>query len=66
MRGHRTGFQSPLAPGIEQYIAFKRALGRQFATEERALRLLDRFLVERRVGDLKGITPEILESFLAG
>lgn len=60
-----TGFQSPLAVGIKQHIAFKRALGRRFATEERALRLLDRFLVERHVQRVQEITPEILAAFLA-
>ena len=59
-----TGFQSPLADGIQQYIAFKRALGCRFATEDRTLRLLDRFLVERRVRNLDAITPELLASFL--
>ena len=29
-----TGFKSPLAGGIQQYVAFKRALGRRFATED--------------------------------
>jgi site-specific recombinase XerD len=62
---HWTGFQSLLAAGIQQYIAFKRALGRRFATEERTLRLLDRFLIERRVGTLQEITPDILAAFLA-
>lgn len=60
-----TGFSSPLAAGIQQHIAFKRALGRRFASEERTLRLLDRFLVERRVESLQDITPEILVAFLA-
>lgn len=60
-----TGFHSPLAAGIQQHIAFKRALGRGFATEERTLRLLDRFLVEQHVETLQEITPEILAAFLA-
>ncbi len=60
-----TGFRSPLAAGIQQYVAFKRALGRRFATEERALRLLDRFLVEHRVQSTEEISPEIVATFLA-
>jgi len=60
-----TGFKSPLAGGIQQYVAFKRALGRRFATEERALRLLDRFLTDHRVQCPETISPEILETFLA-
>jgi site-specific recombinase XerD len=60
-----TGFKSPLAHGIRQYVAFKRALGRSFATEERALRLLDHFLVEHRVQTIEEISPEILATFMA-
>ena len=60
-----TGFKSPLASGIRQYVASKRALGRKFATEERALHLLDHFLVEHRVQSIEEISPEILASFMA-
>jgi len=59
-----TGFHSPLATGIRQYVAFKRALGRHFATEDRTLRLLDRFLVEQGVQRVEEITPDLLASFL--
>ncbi len=59
-----TGFKSPLAEGICQYIDFKRALGRRFATEERALRLLDSFLVEHRVRSIEALSPELFETFL--
>ena len=45
-----TGFASPLAAHIEAFLAFKRALGCLFRVEERALRLLDHFLVEQHVG----------------
>ncbi len=40
-------FASLLAPVIVNYVAFKRGLGRQYRTECRVLRLLDRFLVAR-------------------
>jgi integrase len=59
------GFHSPLAHHIEQYLAIKRALGCRFATEDRMLRLLDRFLVEQRIGCIEDITGECLEQFLA-
>ena len=52
-------FRSPLADGIRAFVAYKRALRRRFDTEERALRLLDRYLCEQK------ITAETLERFLA-
>jgi integrase len=39
---------SILAPTIQGYLTLKRALGRQYAGEERVLAQLDRFLVGRR------------------
>lgn len=65
MRTAWTGFHSPLAAHIEQYLATKRALGCKFASEDRMLRLLDRFLVEQRVGSMDNITGECLDQFLA-
>jgi site-specific recombinase XerD len=59
------GFQSPLAAEIRQFLAHKRALARKFAVEEKALRLLDRYLVERDVRVLDQITPDLLDTFLA-
>jgi site-specific recombinase XerD len=60
-----TGFHSLLASDITQYLATKRALGCKFATEDRTLRLLDRFLVERQVRRLDDITSACLAEFLA-
>jgi site-specific recombinase XerD len=57
-------FRSILAEPIEQFIAYKRALGRRFATEDRQLLLFDRFLFERDVDTLGAITPELVKSFL--
>jgi integrase len=65
MRAAWSGFRSPLAGHIEQYLAAKRALGCKFATEDRVLRLLDRFLVDQRVVSMADITGECLERFLA-
>jgi len=65
MRAAWDGFRSILAGHIEQYLATKRALGCKFATEERSLRLLDRFLVDQRVARLGDISGECLEQFLA-
>ena len=55
---------SPLAGAIQRFVAHKRALNRRYDTEEQALRLLDRYLVERGVTDLAGVTPDVLSAFL--
>jgi site-specific recombinase XerD len=59
-------FQSPLAEGIERFLAYKRALGRRFDTEEKQLRLFDRFLIHHALARVEDITPELLAQFLAG
>jgi site-specific recombinase XerD len=64
MTGQPDGFRSPLAAEIRQFLAHKRALAREFAVEEKALRLLDRYLVERDVRALEQITPDLLDAFL--
>jgi site-specific recombinase XerD len=60
-----TDLGSPLAEPIRHFVAHKRALNRRFDTEERALRLLDRYLVGHGVADLAGVTPAVLDAFLA-
>jgi site-specific recombinase XerD len=59
------GFRSPVATGIERFLAHKRALGCRFRTEEKALCLLDRFLVERGIKTHDEIGAELIEAFLA-
>jgi site-specific recombinase XerD len=59
------GFQGPIAVPIERYLAQKRALGCRFSTEERALRLLDRFLIERGIRAMEEIEPDLMKAFLA-
>ena len=58
-------FRSPLAEGIERFLAYKRALGRRFDTEQKQLRLFDRFLVQQALTDLAEITPDLVAEFLA-
>ena len=65
MRAAWCGFCSPLACHIERYLAAKRAVGCKFTTEDRTLRLLDRYLVEQRVQSLGEVTGACLEQFLA-
>lgn len=64
MKSSWTGFQSPLASGIDAFLAHKRALGCLFRVEELSLRLFDRFLSEREVAILSAITPEVVDAFL--
>jgi site-specific recombinase XerD len=59
------GFSSILADGIQAYLEYKRAIKRKFRTEEMALRLLDRYLMEHRIAALTAITPLVIEDFLA-
>lgn len=65
MRSVWAGFRSPLAAHIEAFLAFKRGLGCLFRVEELSLRLLDRFLIEKRVAGAADVTPEIIDAFLA-
>jgi integrase len=60
-----TGFRSPLARGIELFLAHKRALGYHVRTTESGLRLLDRFLVEQHAEKIEAIMPAVIEAFLA-
>jgi integrase len=57
-------FQSALAAGFCDFLALKRALGRRYRTEEAALRLLDRFLVQQKVTGPDELTAELLDAFL--
>jgi site-specific recombinase XerD len=59
------GFESLLATAIQQFLDHKRALARKFLVEEKALRLLDRYLVEHDVHAPEQITSDLLDAFLA-
>lgn len=65
MKRHELSWSSPLAEGIVQFLAHKRALGRRFHVEEATLRLFDRFLVEQHITTLDAITPDVVDAFLA-
>jgi integrase len=58
------GFRSPLAAGFTAFLAHKRALGRRYLTEERDLRLFDRFLVMEGLAPGAALTPALIEKFL--
>lgn len=59
------GFQSPLAEGIRNFLAYKRTLGQSFLTEEYALRSLDAFLVQQHVQTIEDIDTRLIEAFLS-
>lgn len=61
----RYGFSSFLGSDIEQFIAHKRSVGRRFEVEEKTLRLLDEFLLQRCVCALDIVTPALIDEFLA-
>jgi site-specific recombinase XerD len=64
MNARWISFRSPLAEGIQRFLDARRAVGRKYFNEERALRLLDRFLVDQAVTRIDQITAEVLDRFL--
>jgi site-specific recombinase XerD len=58
-------FHSCMAAGIARFLEHHRALGKRFANEEHALRLLDHYLVEHEVMAIEQVTSAVLESFLS-
>lgn len=56
---------STLADPIKRFVAHKRSLGRSYANEAKALRLLDRYLAGQNVQCLERVTPALIEAFLA-
>jgi site-specific recombinase XerD len=59
------GFKSALADDLARFVAHKRTLGRSYHTEVGALRLFDRFLVERNILQPETVTPDVIEAFMA-
>lgn len=64
MSARASDLQSPLATPIRAFLTHHRALGKRFDTEESALRLLDRYLMEQGVDSLDAITANLLDAFL--
>lgn len=50
---------------VERFLAHRRALGRKYLSEQSELTLLVRFAHARGVENLSGLTPQLLEEFLA-
>ena len=59
-----TELQSVLAAEITDFLRHQRSLGKRFINEERALRLLDRYLVSEKVKTIAEITPTLVDAFL--
>lgn len=57
-------FTSALASEMATFVDAKRALGRRYGNEERALRLFDRFLAQAGVHGPAEVTPAVVEAFL--
>jgi site-specific recombinase XerD len=64
MKTNEPVFRSFLAGEMEDFINHKRALMRRYDTEERALRLPDRYLAEQEVMEISAVTVECIEAFL--
>lgn len=58
-------FHSILAEPLEAFVVLKRALGCRFETEERQLRMLDRFVIAQGITTLEALSPGLVEAFLA-
>ncbi len=54
-----------LAAVVADFLAHKRALGRKYLSEEATLHLLLAFTDQHRVTELSGLTPELLDGFVA-
>ena len=61
----KSATKGPLADSIELYLSHKHALGKELATVGPMLFLLDRFLVEQRVAELRQITAAHIDAFVA-
>ena len=65
MKRQRQVFQSKVAIAMQDFLNYHRALGKCFDTEEWALGLFDRYLMEQNVQVLTAITPLLAENFLS-
>jgi integrase len=59
-----TRFRSFLGPDIEQFLGYKRSLGRRFDVEEKALALLDAYLLRKQIRSFSQVTPTVVDEFL--
>jgi site-specific recombinase XerD len=60
----KEAFRSILAGGVSRFLDHKRAVGRRFDVEEKTLRLLDAFLIERDICSLDAVSSDVIDEFL--
>ena len=65
MKRQRQALRSAAAGAMRDFLNHHRALGKRFDTEEWALGLFDRYLLEQKIQVLAAITPLMVESFLS-
>lgn len=65
MKPRRHGFRSVMGPDIEQFLAYKRALGRRYDVEEKTLALFDDYLVAHPIPGLSEVSVDLIDRFLA-
>ncbi|MGH8569304.1 MAG: hypothetical protein ACREXU_15170 [Gammaproteobacteria bacterium] len=65
MNPRRHGFRSVMGPDIEQFLAYKRALGRRYDVEEKTLALFNDYLVAHPITGLSEVSVDLIDRFLA-
>ena len=57
-------FLSPLAPFLDQFVQYKRALNRKYRADAEVLRLFDRYLQSRHIAGWSAIDGALIDDFL--
>ena len=57
-------FLSSLAPFLNQFVQYKRALNRKYRADAEVLRLFDRYLQSRNIADWSAIDSALIDDFL--
>lgn len=65
MKPRRHGFKSVMGPEIEQFLAYKRALGRRYDVEQKTLALFDDYLIVNHIVGLPEVSVDLIDRFLA-
>jgi site-specific recombinase XerD len=64
MKRECRSFECSVAGFLQEFVGYHRALGKRFDSEEHALQMFDRYLLEQKVQQLRDITPALLQAFL--
>ncbi len=65
MKRSRHGYRSIMGAHIEEFLAYKRSLGRRYDVEASALALLDDYLVVQHIHGVSEVSAELMDQFLA-